>query len=104
MFSFYAGSEMITEKVDVGKNKSRRFHCFPLNFLLTSRVALSCFTSQFFAILSVTKYPWNHGSTIITQLVSAVVIGPWLRFTMAVYFNGPYRQHRDLSIQQVVWR
>jgi len=88
MFSFYADSEMITEKVG-GKKERRRCHCFPLNFLLSSWDVLSCFTSQFFAILSVTQCPWIHGSTITTLLASLVVIDPWFRSSIAVDLNGP---------------
>jgi len=64
MFSFYAGSEMNTEKVD---------NCFSLSSLLPACLVSH---SNFCAILSVTQFsatltsrPWIHGSTIITLLV-----------------------------------
>jgi hypothetical protein len=85
MFSFYAGSEMNTEKVWWwGKMKQGDvivFHlvpycCYVLSYLVSHQ--------QFFATLSVMRFPatltsrpWIHGSTTITVLVPAVLINPW---------------------------
>jgi hypothetical protein len=109
MFSFYAGSKMNTAEVDLGR-KTRRCHCFSLVPYCRHMLPYPVSHSNFFAIHSVTQFsailtsrPCIHGSTITTVLVPAFVIDPWYRLSIAVDFNGPYRLHRGLSMQQVVY-